>query len=160
MGTHDAILDDEYQLDSASPPSSNLIAAVNSNPTFRLPDDRQTPVLFVAGGCGVAPIRAFLEERLEMLQRAGSPSDYFGKGMLFLGFRTPGTAIWSRLRLAGLTTQRVYSLDPRQVVIKVSCPSYRLMDVAEVLPHTSLFRPQLTSLVRQMFLFFFLSNSA
>jgi Calcium-activated chloride channel len=55
------------------------------------------------------------------------PSDFF------LGFRTPGTAIWSRLRHAGLTTQRLYSLDPRQVVIKVSCPSYRLMDVAEVL---------------------------
>jgi Calcium-activated chloride channel len=55
------------------------------------------------------------------------PSDFF------LGFCTPGTAIWSRLRQAGLNTQRLYSIDPRQVVIKVSCPSYRLMDVAEVL---------------------------
>ena len=55
------------------------------------------------------------------------PSDYF------LGFRSPGTAIWSRLRQAGLETQRVYSLDPRRVMIKVRCPSDRLMDVAEVL---------------------------
>jgi hypothetical protein len=55
------------------------------------------------------------------------PSDYF------LGFRSPGTQIWSRLRQAGFETQRVYSLDPRRVMIKVRCPSDRLMDVAEVL---------------------------
>ena len=55
------------------------------------------------------------------------PSDYF------LGFRSPGTQIWSRLRHAGFETQRVYSLDPRRVLIKVRCPSDRLMDVAEVL---------------------------
>lgn len=55
------------------------------------------------------------------------PSDYF------LGFKSAGTSIWSRLRQAGLETQRVYSLDPRRVLIKVRCPSDRLMDVAEVL---------------------------
>lgn len=55
------------------------------------------------------------------------PSDYF------LGFRSPGTAIWSRLRLASLETSRVYSLDPNRVMIKVRCPPERLMDVAEVL---------------------------
>ena len=55
------------------------------------------------------------------------PSDYF------LGFRSPGTAIWSRLRQAGLETCRVYSLDPNRVMIKVRCPPERLMDVAEVL---------------------------
>lgn len=55
------------------------------------------------------------------------PSDYF------LGFRSPGTAIWSRLRQAGLETRRIYSLDPNRVMIKIRCPSDRLMDVAEVL---------------------------
>lgn len=55
------------------------------------------------------------------------PSDYF------LGFRSPGTAIWSRLRQAGLETHRVYSLDPNRLMIKIRCPSDRLMDVAEVL---------------------------
>ena len=55
------------------------------------------------------------------------PSDYF------LGFSSPGTAIWSRLRQAGLETSRVYSLDPNRVMIKVRCPTYRLLDVAEVL---------------------------
>lgn len=55
------------------------------------------------------------------------PSDYF------LGFKSPGTAIWSRLRLSGLETSRVYSLDPNRVMIKIRCPPERLMDVAEVL---------------------------
>lgn len=55
------------------------------------------------------------------------PSDYF------LGFRSPGTQIWSRLRQAGLDTHRIYNLDTRSVMIKIRCPEDRLMDVAEVL---------------------------
>jgi len=55
------------------------------------------------------------------------PSDYF------LGFKSPGTQIWSRLRLAGFETQRLYSVDTRRVMIKVRCPEDRLTDVAEVL---------------------------
>mmetsp|Transcript_25942 Transcript_25942/g.39750 ORF Transcript_25942/g.39750 Transcript_25942/m.39750 type:complete len:2112 (+) Transcript_25942:199-6534(+) len=55
------------------------------------------------------------------------PSDFF------LGFRSPGTQIWGRLRQAGLETDRIYALDTRRVMIKVRCPADRLMDVAEVL---------------------------
>ena len=55
------------------------------------------------------------------------PPDYF------LGFRSPGTQIWSRLRQAGLDTTRIYGLDTKRVMIKVRCPSERLTDVAEVL---------------------------
>ncbi|KAL7572520.1 hypothetical protein ACA910_000344 [Epithemia clementina (nom. ined.)] len=55
------------------------------------------------------------------------PSDYF------LGFKSPGTSIWSRLRYAGFKTQRLYAIDTNRVVLKIACPSYRLMDVAEVL---------------------------
>ena len=55
------------------------------------------------------------------------PSDYF------LGFSSPGTQIWSRLRQAGLETQRLYALDTRKVMIKVRCPIDRLQDVAEAL---------------------------
>lgn len=55
------------------------------------------------------------------------PSDYF------LGFSSPGTQIWSRLRQAGLETQRLYALDTRQVMLKVRCPIDRLQDVAEAL---------------------------
>ena len=55
------------------------------------------------------------------------PSDYF------LGFSSPGTQIWSRLRQAGLETQRLYALDTRKVMLKVRCPIDRLQDVAEAL---------------------------
>jgi Calcium-activated chloride channel len=55
------------------------------------------------------------------------PPDYF------LGFKSPGTQIWSRLRQAGLDTTRIYSIDPRIVMIKVRCPVDRMSDVAEVL---------------------------
>ena len=55
------------------------------------------------------------------------PSDYF------LGFKSPGTQIWSRLRQAGLETNRIYALDTKRILIKVHCPDDRLMDVAEVL---------------------------
>ena len=55
------------------------------------------------------------------------PSDYF------LGYSSPGTQIWSRLRQAGLETQRVYALDTRKVMLKVRCPLIRLQDVAEAL---------------------------
>lgn len=41
--------------------------------------------------------------------------------------------IWSRLRLAGLETQRVYAVDTRRVMIKIRCPEDRLTDLAEVL---------------------------
>lgn len=55
------------------------------------------------------------------------PSDYF------LGFKAPGTKIWSRLRLAGLETQRIYAVDTSRVMLKIRCPADRLTDVAEVL---------------------------
>ncbi|KAL3941311.1 MAG: hypothetical protein SGBAC_004311 [Bacillariaceae sp.] len=62
-----------------------------------------------------------------MAGAAPPPSDYF------LGFKSPGTQIWSRLRLAGLETQRLYSVNTNKVMIKVRCPEDRLTDVAEVL---------------------------
>lgn len=69
------------------------------------------------------------EEQPEIEQYEGiaPPSDYF------LGFSSPGTQIWGRLRQAGLETQRIYALDTRKVMIKVRCPVDRLQDVAEAL---------------------------
>ena len=57
---------------------------------------------------------------------APPPADYF------LGFKSPGTQIWARLRQAGLETKRVYALDTRRVMIKLRCSEERLEDVAEV----------------------------
>jgi sulfite reductase alpha subunit-like flavoprotein len=85
---------------------SFVIAAVRSNPTFRLPKDPKTPVLLIAGGCGIAPIRAFLEERIEQHKR--DPSMHFGPSYLFLGFRSPADEAYRDLvdqaNAAGLFT--------------------------------------------------------
>jgi len=50
----------------------------------------------------------------------------------YLG-ESPGTQIWARLRLAGLQTERIFDLDTKNVMIKLRCPTERLVDVAEVL---------------------------
>ena len=67
--------------------ASELVGAVRSNPSFRLPQDPASPVLLMAGGCGIAAIRAFLEERLAQ----AADSYDFGEGphILYLGFRSP-----------------------------------------------------------------------
>ena len=92
MGREDAALDDYNTVENSC---SQLIASVNSNPTFRLPSDEKTPVLFIAGGCGVAPIRAFLEERIHIAcEHSHNP---YGEGYLFLGFRSPGDAPYKAL---------------------------------------------------------------
>jgi len=56
MGVEDDRLDDYNRSESGL--ASSLIGVVNSNPSFRLPRDPKIPVLFIAGGCGIAPIRA------------------------------------------------------------------------------------------------------
>jgi sulfite reductase alpha subunit-like flavoprotein len=67
---------------------SSLIGALSSNPTFRLPHDHSIPILLIAGGCGIAPIRSFLEDRL-----AGKQHSY-GKSHLFVGFRSPQDEVY------------------------------------------------------------------
>ena len=60
-------------------PGDYLQVFVHSNPNFRLPADPDAPVIMVGPGTGVAPFRAFLEDREES---GGS-----GKTWLFFGDR-------------------------------------------------------------------------
>jgi sulfite reductase (NADPH) flavoprotein alpha-component len=53
---------------------------VDANPRFRLPADGQTPIIMIGPGTGVAPFRAFVEQRAEL----GTT----GKNWLFFGDRT------------------------------------------------------------------------
>ena len=60
-------------------PGDTLQVFVHSNPNFRLPADPDVPVIMVGPGTGVAPFRAFIEDREE--NGAG------GKTWLFFGDR-------------------------------------------------------------------------
>ncbi|MGI9338131.1 MAG: diflavin oxidoreductase [Gammaproteobacteria bacterium] len=52
---------------------------VQDNETFRPPQDANTPIIMIGAGAGVAPFRAFMEEREEMSQS--------GEAWLFFGER-------------------------------------------------------------------------
>lgn len=84
----------------ASSVSTTVMAAIRKNPTFRLPvtssASKPPPIVLVAGGCGVAPIRAFLEQ-LCWNARMGKDNKRrasYGPVYLFLGFRNPDDAVY------------------------------------------------------------------
>ena len=60
-------------------PGDSLQVFVHSNPNFRLPADPDAPIIMVGPGTGVAPFRAFVEDREE--------SGAGGKAWLFFGDR-------------------------------------------------------------------------
>jgi sulfite reductase (NADPH) flavoprotein alpha-component len=60
-----------------SPVGSTLPIFLHANGNFRLPEDTSAPVIMIGPGTGLAPFRAFLEER----QAKGEP----GKNWLFFG---------------------------------------------------------------------------
>ncbi len=51
----------------------------------------------------------------------------------FLGWKSAGTQIWARLKMAGLEVKCVFSHDLSRVILKVRAPEWRLEEVAEVL---------------------------
>lgn len=67
---------------------------VHRNPAFRLPADGTTPVIMVGPGTGIAPFRAFLEDR----QAAGAP----GRNWLFFGDQRESTDFLYRDELTAL----------------------------------------------------------
>ena len=81
---------------------STIAGAIRSNPSFRLPRDPQTSVVLIAGGCGVAPVRAFLEERLLLHQQQGVT---FGKALVFVGFRDTDDVVYQDLMEECLSAQ-------------------------------------------------------
>ena len=69
--------------------------SVVRNSSFRLPKDPMTPIIMAAGGTGIAPFRAFIEERRIMKQK--NPSIKFGKSVLFYGVRDENEIIYKDL---------------------------------------------------------------
>ena len=76
---------------------STIVGEIRSNPKFRLPHNPQTPILMVAGGCGVAPIHSMLQERLAAQRTNADLLHATGKALLFLGFRDAEDVAYSEL---------------------------------------------------------------
>ncbi|MDT8408952.1 MAG: assimilatory sulfite reductase (NADPH) flavoprotein subunit [Wenzhouxiangellaceae bacterium] len=72
-----------WQLSEAVSPGDRLPVYVQANPRFRLPDDASRPIIMIGPGTGVAPFRAFLQQR----QALGQP----GHNWLFFGARHRST---------------------------------------------------------------------
>lgn len=66
------------QLAAQAPPDTTLPAYVQANPHFRLPADDERPIIMIGAGTGVAPYRAFLQER-EARGAAGPAWLFFGE---------------------------------------------------------------------------------
>ena len=56
---------------------SDIRVYLHENPNFRLPQDGNTPIIMIGPGTGIAPFRAFLQER-EALGAAGKNWLFFG----------------------------------------------------------------------------------
>lgn len=70
-------------------PGSQVTGYISENASFRLPQDKDTPMILCAGGCGVAPVRAMVQERLSRGWK--SPC------LVFLGFRNPADIAYETL---------------------------------------------------------------
>lgn len=75
---------------------------IAENPTFRLPENPDTPIIMIAAGTGIAPFRAFLQERTA--NRAQ------GKNWLIFGNRRPNEDFyyqqeWQQYQDNGLLTR-------------------------------------------------------
>ena len=105
---------------------AQVAASLSPNPQFRLPANPDTPILMVAGGCGVAPIRAFASERIA---RKGSN---YGPGLLYVGFRNPDDDVYQDLFKEAL---KCGALTEAKIAYSYGCtdPSQYCMNVPDLL---------------------------
>lgn len=73
---------------------------------FRLPDDPATPIIMIGPGTGLAPFRAFLQER-RALRAAGAE---LGPAMLFFGCRHPDQDFLYRSELEPMAVEGLVDL--------------------------------------------------
>lgn len=80
--------------------------------SFRLPDDPAAPVVFIAGGIGVAPFRAFALHRLAQVRGAGgAPPQRLGPGLMLYGCRDADDEVYARLWQACVAEGALTAVD-------------------------------------------------
>jgi len=104
-----------------------LPALISPNPSFRLPGDPETPVMFIGGGCGVAPIRAFIEERVAQAKYCN-----MGPATLFMGYRNPQDEVYKGLVQEALEKG---ALTESEIAYSSGCnmPEQRQMQVSDLI---------------------------
>ncbi|KAI0177897.1 cytochrome P450 [Pestalotiopsis sp. NC0098] len=95
---------------SACHPGDRIQCFVRPNTLgFRLPADTETPVVMVAAGTGIAPMRSFIAERAG-IQKSGAQK--LGPALLFFGCRNPEKDYIYRPELEKWQGENVVSVIP------------------------------------------------
>ena len=86
--------------------------------TFRLPSNRRTPLVMLAAGTGIAPIKSFIEERLFSIQSGKYHFSEFGPALLIFCANTRDEIFYPGLfeeavEYGALTDVRVLLADQR-----------------------------------------------
>lgn len=125
--THKGAL--QRQSDGSETQASHIPALIVRNPSFRLPSKLKTPVMMIGGGCGVAPIKAFLQERVFQSQYQNAS---FGPAILYMGYRNPQDEVHKDLVQQAMKTG---ALTEEKVVYSSGCamPHQRCMLVSQLI---------------------------
>lgn len=81
-----------------------------TNMNFRLPVDPKTPIIMICAGTGLAPMRAFIQERAAIAR--AQPNLTLGTALLYFGCRDPEKDYICRPELEAWQKEGVVSLRP------------------------------------------------
>lgn len=102
--------------------------------SFRLPVDPKTPIVMIAGGSGIAPLKAFLEERLFL---STTKNMNYGPGIFFFGVRSPQDLVYSSmveecLKSGAISSAHIsFSSPPTKEIGENYQPKFVSQDVAD-----------------------------
>ncbi|MGH8548496.1 MAG: assimilatory sulfite reductase (NADPH) flavoprotein subunit [Methylococcales bacterium] len=108
--------------------NEKLLVYVQPNKVFRLPDDQDIPVIMIGPGTGVAPFRAFLQER----EAKGSK----GKNWLFFGDQHKATDFvyedeWAAMLESGVLTH-LHAAFSRDQAEKIYVQNHLMENAKEI----------------------------